>query len=110
MKSIPKRKYPMMIAAASGLLSMSMSTTPALAAPGAVAALTGFDVNEAALLKDNGITVGGWANAGITYNPNNPSNGFNGPVTFGDLSGTPQLNQLNMFIQRAVATDRKSVV
>ena len=105
MKSIPKRKYPMMIAAASGLLSISMSTTPALAAPGAVAALTGFDVNEAALLKDNGITVGGWANAGITYNPNNPSNGFNGPVTFGDLSGTPQLNQLNMFIQRAVATE-----
>ena len=105
MKSIPKRKHPMIIAAAGGLLSMTMSVTPAQAVPGAVAALSGYDVNEAALLKDNGITVGGWANAGITYNPNNPSNGFNGPVTFGDLSGTPQLNQLNMFIQRAVATE-----
>ena len=104
MKSIPKRKLPLIIAAG-GLLTMTIGTTPAIAAPGAVAALTGFDVNETALLKDNGITVGGWANAGITYNPNNPSNGINGPVTFGDLSGTPQLNQLNMFIQRAVATE-----
>ena len=105
MKSIPKRKFPMIIAAAGGLLSITMNATPALAVPGAVAALSGYDVNEAALLKDNGITVGGWANAGITYNPSNPSNGFNGPVTFGDLSGTPQLNQLNMFIQRTVATE-----
>lgn len=105
MKSIPKRKHPMIIAAAGGLLSMTMSVPPAQAVPGAVAALSGYDVNEAALLKDNGITVGGWANAGITYNPHNPSNGFNGPVTFADLSGTPQLNQLNMFIQRAVATE-----
>jgi Putative beta-barrel porin-2, OmpL-like. bbp2 len=104
MKSIPKRKLPLIIAAGS-LLSMTIGTTPVIAAPGAVAALSGFDVNETALLKDNNITVGGWANAGITYNPNNPSNGINGPVTFGDLSGTPQLNQLNMFIQRAVATE-----
>jgi len=108
MNSIPKRKHPMIIAAASGLLSMTMGVTPALAAPGAITGLSGFDVNEAALLKNNGITVGGWANAGITYNPNNPSNGFNGPVTFGDLSGTPQLNQLNMFIQRAVATEGRA--
>ncbi|MEI6144855.1 MAG: porin [Methylococcales bacterium] len=104
MKSIPKRKLPLIIAAG-GLLSMTIATTPAIAAPGAVAALTGYDVNESALLKDNGITVGGWANAGITYNPSNPSNGINGPVTFGDLSGTPQLNQLNLTIQRAVATE-----
>jgi len=104
MKSIPKRKLPLIIAAG-GLLSISIGTTPAIAAPGAVAALSGFDINETALLKDNGITVGGWANAGITYNPSNPSNGINGPVTFGDLSGTPQLNQLNLTIQRAVATE-----
>ena len=105
MKSMPKRKLPLFIAAAGGFLSMTMGITPAEAVPGAAAGLTGFDVNETKLLKDNAITVGGWANAGITYNPNNPSNGFNGPVTFGDLSGTPQLNQLNIFIQRAVATE-----
>ena len=105
MKSMPKRKRPLFIAAVGGFLSMTMGIAPTEAAPGAVAGLTGFDVNETKLLKDNAITVGGWANAGITYNPNNPSNGFNGPVTFGDLSGTPQLNQLNLFIQRAVATE-----
>ncbi len=36
------------------------------------------------------------------------SNNFNGPVTFGDRSGEFQLNQLNMFIQRAVATEGDS--
>ena len=105
MKNMPKRKRPLFIAAAGGFLLMTMGITPAEAVPGAIAGLTGFDINETKLLKDNAITVGGWANAGITYNPNNPANGLNGPVTFGDLSGTPQLNQLNLFIQRAVATE-----
>ena len=45
MNSIPKRKHPMIIAAASGLLSMTMGVTPALAAPGAITGLSGFDVN-----------------------------------------------------------------
>ena len=105
MKSIPKRKHPMIIAAAGSLLSMTMGVTPAQAAPGAVAGLTGFDINETKLLKDNAITVGGWVNAGITYNANDPNNGFNGPVTFGDRANEFQLNQLNLFIQRAVATE-----
>ena len=95
----------MIIAAAGSLLSMTMGVTPAQAAPGAVAGLTGFDINETKLLKDNAITVGGWVNAGITYNANDPNNGFNGPVTFGDRANEFQLNQLNLFIQRAVATE-----
>lgn len=72
---------------------------------GAIADLTGYDANETSLLKNNGITVGGWANTGITYNASNPANNFNGPVTFGDRSSEVQLNQLNLFIQRAVATE-----
>ncbi len=128
MKSIPKRKNPMIIVAASGLLSMTMGATNAYAveaaqdtteadtnakaeqyspeeAKGAIAALTKYDVNETKFLKNNGIIIGGWGNAGITYNANDPSNGFNGPVTFGDRSSEFQLNQLNMFIQKAVATE-----
>ena len=105
MTSIPKRKNPMIIVAASGLLSMTMGVTTSHAAPGMVSSLTNFDVNETKFLKDNGITIGGWGNAGITYNANDPSNGFNGPVTFGDRSSEFQLNQLNMFIQKAVATE-----
>ncbi len=60
------------------------------------------------LFKDNGIEVGGWINAGITYNANNPANRFNGPVTFADRSKEFQLNQLNVFMQRAVATEGKA--
>jgi Putative beta-barrel porin-2, OmpL-like. bbp2 len=66
------------------------------------------DPNESSILKGNGIKIGGWLNAGVTYNANNPSNNFNGPTTFGDRSAEPQLNQLNLFIQRAVATEGDS--
>ncbi len=55
----------------------------------------------------NGIEVGGWVNAGMTYNTNKPANGFNGPVTFADRSKELQLNQFNVFVQRAVATEGK---
>jgi Putative beta-barrel porin-2, OmpL-like. bbp2 len=99
------QKKPIMIAAASGFLSITMGTAPAYAAPGMVASLTDYDINETKLLKDNGITIGLWSNAGITYNAASPDNNFNGPVTFGDRSGEFQLNQLNLFIQRAVATE-----
>ncbi|WP_411725296.1 porin [Methyloglobulus sp.] len=66
------------------------------------------DPNESSLMKNLGVKVGGWLNAGVTYNANNPSNNFNGPVTFGDRSAEPQINQLNLYIQRAVATEGDS--
>ena len=72
---------------------------------GAIQALTGYDVNETSFLKKNGIVISGVANAGITYNGNEPTNGFNGPVTFGDRASEFQLNQLNLNIQKAVATE-----
>ena len=63
------------------------------------------DPNESTFMKKWGLKVGGWANAGITYNANNPSNNFNGPVTFADRNGEFQLNQLNLFVQRTVAAE-----
>ena len=63
------------------------------------------DPNESQFMKNLGLKVGGWANAGITYNAASPANNFNGPVTFGDRSGEFQLNQLNLFVQRAVAAE-----
>ena len=108
MKQPSNRTSKMLIAAASGLLSLT--SVNALAndfyeSKGAVQALTGYDVNETSFLKKHGIVVSGIANAGITYNGNNPSNGFNGPVTFGDRASEFQLNQLNLNIQKAVATE-----
>lgn len=63
------------------------------------------DPNESTFMKDWGLTVGGWANAGITYNSVSPENNFNGPVTFADRSGEFQLNQLNLFLERAVTDE-----
>ena len=131
MKSIPKRKNSMIIVAAGGLLSLTMGATTSYAASenaaemtnvdinakpeqyepepeaakGMIKALTKYDINETKFLKDNGITIGLWGNAGITYNAESPDNNFNGPVTFADRSGEFQLNQLNLSIQRAVATE-----
>lgn len=108
MKNMPTRKNQIILAAASGLLSMTIGSLPAHAA-GAVADLSGFDVNETAPLKDNGVVIGGWANAGVTYNATDPESNFNGPVTFGDRSAEFQLNQLNLFVQKAVATEGDNV-
>lgn len=66
------------------------------------------DPNESSTMKNAGLKVGGWLNAGVTYNANNPSNNFNGPVTFGDRQAELQLNQVNLFVQRAVATEGDS--
>lgn len=58
-------------------------------------------------LKDKGLEIGGWINAGFTYNANHPVDKFNGPVVFADRANELQLNQFNVFIQRAVATEGK---
>jgi hypothetical protein len=63
------------------------------------------DPNESQFMKKLGLKVGGWANAGVTYNAANPDSNFNGPVTFGDRANEFQLNQLNLFVQRAVAAE-----
>jgi hypothetical protein len=63
------------------------------------------DPNDTKLMKDLGLTIGGWVNAGVTYNSTDPADNFNGPVTFGDRASELQLNQLNFFMQRAVATE-----
>jgi Putative beta-barrel porin-2, OmpL-like. bbp2 len=94
------RKYLMISAAIGSLLSISNVN-----ADGMIKSLSGYDVNETKLLKDNGIVVGGWLNGGITYNSTDPDNRFNGPVTFADRASEFQLNQLNLFVQRAVATE-----
>ncbi len=57
------------------------------------------------LFKESGMEIGGWINGGATYNANNPSDGFNGAVTFADRANRFQLNQFNLFIQRAVPSE-----
>ena len=45
------------------------------------------------LLKNSGITFGGWVHGGATFNPSQ-TDGFNGPVTFADQANRVQMNQL----------------
>jgi hypothetical protein len=107
MKNVLKHNKTM-LAALGSVLSLALSASDAQAA-GMIQSLSNVDINESSLLKNNGFVVGGWANAGVTYNAEDPKDKFNGPVTFGDRDSEFQLNQLNLFIQRAVATEGDKV-
>lgn len=101
MKCLPKCRSRMLFAIASSLLSIIMTISSAYAN-------NTYANNLVNLFRDSGIKVGGWINAGTTFNPNFPGNGYNGPVTFADRANRFQLNQLNIFIQRTVLTEGKS--
>ncbi len=94
MKTLSKRNNQMIFAAVGGLLSMTLGAHNTYAADGLIEEI-----------KDYGFTAGAWANAGVTYNATDPSDNYNGPVTFNDRSGEFQLNQLNAYIERAVASE-----
>ncbi len=46
------------------------------------------------------VKMGGWLNQSYTWNPQNPANHFNGPVTWTDRSNSYELNQLYYWIER----------
>ena len=87
---------------AGGLLSLSMGVTSLQAN----ASLNNLIMPK--FFKDKGIEVGGWVHGGATFNPSHSTNGYNGPVTFNDRANQFQLNQVNIFLQRAVVTEGKS--
>jgi hypothetical protein len=101
MKCLPKCRSRMLFAIAGSLLSIIMTVSSAYAN-------NTYANNLVNLFRDSGIKVGGWINAGATFNPNFPGNGYNGPVTFADRANRFQLNQFNIFIQRTVLTEGKS--
>ncbi len=102
MQRKPDRRNRMAVIAAGGLLSLSMGTTSLQAN----ASLNNLIMPK--LFKDKGIEVGGWVNGGATFNPSHSTNGYNGPVTFGDRANQAQMNQFNIFLQRAVVSEGKS--
>ncbi len=102
MQRTPVRRNRMVVIAAGSLLSFAMGAT------GAQANANLNNLIMPKFFKDKGIEVGGWANGGATFNPSHSTNGYNGPVTFGDRANQAQMNQLNIFLQRAVVTEGKS--
>ncbi len=56
-------------------------------------------------LDEHNITIAGWINGGYTWNPDNPANGYNGPVTFTDRANEGQLNQTYGYMQKSLDTE-----
>lgn len=74
-------------------------------AEGIYQALTGSDLSQAAWLKGFGLKAGGWADAGFTYNPADPPNGSNAPVSFNFRANEWNLQQLDLFAEKPVEED-----
>lgn len=85
-------------------------TAPEPAAPnepsGAIADLTGFEINDTPLLKSTGISIGAWTSLGGSYNPDNPGT-FNGVTTFIDRANTFMFNQFNLYLEKATNKEGK---
>ncbi|MEQ1546795.1 porin [Methyloglobulus sp.] len=110
MNNKPKNHRPHLnplIAAIAALCVISTAQAKSLTEASTLLEAAG-DPNESSFMKSNQLKIGGWANAGVTYNATDPGDKFNGPVTFGDRSAEFQLNQLNLFAQRTVATEGDS--
>lgn len=71
-------------------------------------ALTGTDINTTPFMQDLGITAGGWLEGGYAFNPANPRNGSNSPLTFNDRDNEPVGNEVYLFLGRSVNTEGKS--
>lgn len=49
--------------------------------------------------------IGGWLNAGISINPDEPKNNYNGTLGFSDRANELQLNQLYLYVQRDLSSN-----
>lgn len=72
---------------------------------GLMEALGGFDPNNSEWFKAHQLRIGGAISAGVTYNPDDPDDGYNFPVIFNDRSNEFQLNRFRLFIQRDINPD-----
>jgi hypothetical protein len=59
-------------------------------------------VNKPEFMKNLGITIGGWIDAGISTNNNSSPDNFNGPVGLNDRDAEPQVKQIYLYIERQV--------
>ncbi len=51
------------------------------------------------------LQLGGWVRQSFTWNPDKPSNGFNGPLTFTDRANEYQMNQAWLYVGPDVDTE-----
>lgn len=61
---------------------------------------TPWTMPQPCFLQRMGIRTGGWLQQGITFNPDNPDDGFNGPVATNDWDDEYQMNQMWLYFDR----------
>lgn len=59
-----------------------------------------WTIPQPSCLEKWGIRMGGWLAQGITFNAEDPGDGFNGPVATNDLDTEYQMNQLWLYFDR----------
>jgi len=69
--------------------------------------LANLKLPQPCTLKRLGIQIGGWLEQGITFNPDDPRDRFNGPVATNDLDAEYQMNQLWFWAFRPIDTSRR---
>lgn len=69
---------------------------------GLVESFTGFNINKTSFMESLGVRLDGWVEVGIGGNPRGSIDGFNGPVTFNDRTNDPGMNELYIYLERAV--------
>jgi hypothetical protein len=73
-------------------------------APQAGGAPEAWTLPQPGVLQHMGIKLGGWLEQGITFNPYNSDDGFNGPVATNDWDDRYQMNQLWLYLDRPADT------
>lgn len=64
-----------------------------------------YHVFSGSWLDEHNIQIAGWVNGSFTWNPDDPANGYNVPVTFTDRANEGQLNQLYGYMQKSLDTE-----
>ncbi len=72
----------------------------ACGACGACGANDGWKLRQPCFLQQMGIHLGGWLEQGITFNGEDPGDGFNGPTAVNDLDTEYQMNQFWLYLHR----------
>lgn len=81
-------------------MSLLLITAHAAAETGLFSMWPDWDPNKSQALMAMDVHVGGWLNAGLTINPDQPTDNFNGPIGFSDRANELQLNQLYLYMER----------
>jgi len=63
-----------------------------------------WTIPQPCLLKEHGITLGGWLEQGVTLNSRTPADRFNGVQLFNDRANEYQLNQFYWFMEKKTDT------